>query len=159
MRLAALALIALAGCNEPAPRTQVMLIVDVEPGIRTETRTLHLEVFGGEEGMPPNTFARRYVRDFEDPAYPFSLALVPFEPDPPRAWRATIETRRADGTAVTRSSLRGGYAAEETVRLDFLVEDACAGVLCEDQRCQDGACVDSLVDVRTLPPLAVDGGT
>ncbi|MCA9607039.1 MAG: hypothetical protein KC619_15645 [Myxococcales bacterium] len=153
------ALALLAACGEKAPRTQVMLVIDAEPAIRAEARSLHLEVFGGEDGMPASTYARRYVRDFEDPTFPWSLALVPFEPDPPRAWRALVETRRADGTPLTRSTLRGGYAAEHTVRLDFLVEDDCAGVLCADLRCEAGACVDPLVDVGTLPELVVDGGT
>ena len=160
-RRAALALVALgllAACQEPAPRTQVMLVIDAEPAIRSEARSLHLEVFGGEDGMPASTYARRYVRDFEDPTFPWSLALVPFETDPPRAWRALIETRRVDGTPLTRSTLRGSYATEHTVRLDFTIEDVCGGVLCTDLRCEEGACVDPILDVGTLPELVVDGG-
>lgn len=155
----ACAVLLAAGCAEKAPRTQVMLVIDAEPAIRTEAHALHVQVFGGQAGQPASTFASRYVRDFVDPAYPFSIAMVPLEPEPARAWSAIVETRREDESAITRSTLRGGYADGRTVRLDFTVEDACAGVLCEGQRCEDGACVDGLVDVTSLPELVLDGGT
>ena len=40
--------------------------------------------------------------------------MVPLELEPARGWLVTVETRDEDGTARTRSTLRGGYAPERT---------------------------------------------
>lgn len=147
------------GCAEKAPRTQVMLVLDADPGVRAEASTLHVHVFGGERGQPASTFASRYVRMFSPPSFPFQVAMVPLEPEPARAWIATVETWRADDTPITRTTVRGGYAVGRTVRLDVRIEDACAGVLdCDEQRCVAGECVDALVDVAAQPDLVPDGG-
>lgn len=155
-RLAPCLLLVALGCNEPAPRTQVMLSIDAEPAVRTEATTLRVHVFGGAEGSSPARFASRYTRDHADPRWPFRVALVPLEPEPPRAWRAEIGAVNAEGFELVRTNLRGGYARERTVVVDVLLQDRCVSVECDGQRCVDGACVDPLIDVGSAPDL--DGG-
>jgi len=156
-RLVPWLLLLAVGCNDAAPRTQVMLSIDADPGVRTEATVLRVQVFGGAEGSPPSSFSSRYLRDHEGPRWPFRVAMIPLEPEPPRAWRARIAAVNADGVEVVQTTVRGGYARERTVQVDVLLQDACVGVPCEDQRCVDGACVDPLVDVASAPTL--DGGT
>lgn len=147
-----------SGCAEATPRTQVMLVIDAEPAVARDARVLYVHVLGGLEGQPTTTYASRYVRSHPEPAFPFRVAMVPLELEPARGWLATVETRDEDGTARTRSTLRGGYAPERTKRLDLQIDDACASVLCEGQRCERGACVDGLVHAPSLPDLVLDAG-
>jgi hypothetical protein len=147
-----------AGCAEPEPATQVMLEIDAEPSVRADTEQLSLHVFGGESGRPLEMFASRRRATLEPVEWPWRVALVPLDPEPPRAWLLDLVARRADGTPVTATTVRGGYAPGRAVLLRVVLEDACNGVVCEGSRCQAGRCVDPLVDVATAPDLPLDGG-
>jgi hypothetical protein len=150
---AAIALFTLAcGCAGPAPRTQVMLEIDAEPDLAAEVVALDIQILGGEAGRPTTTYASRYVETITDElVWPWRVALVPFELDPPRAWLAELTARRADGSVVTASTVRGGDDADRTVLVRVVLEDACLDVECEEERCQDGRCVDPRVDVLAAP--------
>ncbi|HJL17557.1 MAG TPA: hypothetical protein RMH99_17975 [Sandaracinaceae bacterium LLY-WYZ-13_1] len=157
--LAACLLLALAaGCQGETPRTQVMLAIDADPALREEIAFLHVHVFGGEAGRPVEMYASRRDIRYDELAWPWRVAMVPLDPDPPRAWLVDVTAERADGTPITASTVRGGYAPERTVRVELRLEETCAGVLCDRARCEDGRCVDPLVDVSTAPDLVVDGG-
>jgi len=156
LRAFAFALLVLAGCGEPRPATQVMLVIDAEPGVRTESSTLFVQVFGGQEAEDPLSYASRYVRTHEGVSWPFRVALAPLEPEPPRGWLATVTALNDEELPVVSTAARGGYDVERTVRVDVLLEDACAGVFCERMRCEEGACVDPLVSVPAAP--SYDGG-
>jgi hypothetical protein len=104
-------------------------------------------------------FASRYDREIEAPEWPWRVAMVPLDPQPPRAWLVDVTAERADGTPVTATTVRGGYDEGRAVLLRLVLEDACNGVVCERTRCQSGRCVDPLVDVVTAPDLPLDGGT
>ena len=158
MRPAAWSVLLLLSACEPAPRTQVMLEVDAEPMVRMETTRLLVHVRGGEAGTDPATWASRHRDTITDPMWPRRIALVPLEPDPPRAYSAEIRAERADGTVVTVSTIRGGYVQNRTKLIVLRLEDACLGVDCADMRCEEGRCVDPLVDVASAPDLDVDAG-
>lgn len=159
MRRGALVLVLLAGACEAEPRTQVMVEVDAEDAVRAETTQLEVRVLGGIASSDPTGWALRHDTTVTDVAWPRRLALVPIELEPARAYQVEIRALRADGTTITSSALRGGYANGRTKRLVLLLEDACVGVECGAMRCQRGRCVDPLVDVNTAPDLVIsDGG-
>lgn len=140
------------GCASPAARTEVMLEIDAEPGVRAAGAQLHVEIFGGEEGRPPAGYVSRYDRTLE-PAWPHRVALVPLDPEPARAWLAEIEALSVSGDVVAATAVRGGYDDMRTVLVRVVLEEACIGVACEGQRCESGRCVDPLVDVAGAPDL------
>lgn len=155
MRRALVALVMLAGCAAPAPRTQVMLEIDAEPAVRVASHQLFIEVFGGERDQPIDTYPSRYVRThaIEPLRWPFRVALAPIEATP-RGWVAVIALQEMDGTDVARTTVRGSYEEGRAVRVPVLVSDACIGVPCGDQRCDvAGQCVDPVVDVSIAPDL------
>lgn len=158
MRPAAWSLLLVLSACDAAPATQVMLQVDAEPTVRMETAQLLVHVRGGEAGTDPTTWASRHRDTFTDLMWPRRIALVPLEPDPPRAYSVEIRAERADGTLVTVSTIRGGYVPNRTKLIVLRLEDACLDVDCADMRCEEGRCVDSLVDVAGAPDLGTDAG-
>lgn len=156
MRRCALALVLLASACSASARTQVMVEVDAEPAVRAETTQLELRVLGGVAGTDPALWAVRHEATVTDFSWPRRIALVPIELEPARGYQVEIRAARADGTTVTSSAIRGGYATGRTKLLVLLLEDACAGVECGTMRCQEGRCVDPLVDVNAAPDLVGD---
>lgn len=120
-------------------------------GARKATE-LHVEIRGGAEGTPPESYALRYERTVPA-SWPSRIALVPLDPVPPRAWSARVEALTVEGDPVAETTVRGGYADMRTVLVRVVLEDACVGVRCDDQRCDSGLCVDPVVDVASAPDL------
>ncbi|MBX7195315.1 MAG: hypothetical protein K1X94_24885, partial [Sandaracinaceae bacterium] len=151
--------LALAACST-RPRTQVMVEVYAEPGVRARLDRVHLraqgfDATGLEAGMT-------FDRDVSAPlTFPISLAIVPQSEDATRTFR--FEAVGFDGTdEVTVVRARSGFRSGQTLRLVLVMEDACLGVTCPAlETCRAGACVDAAVDPSTLLPLdsdaAVDG--
>ncbi len=156
MRRWVLAALWVAGCAGPAPRTQVMLQIDLDPEVREASEQLFVEVFGGARDEPVDTYPSRYVRTFELDSLrlPFRVALAPLDPEPPRGWVAVVAAQRADGADVAATTIRGGYADGRTVRVEVRLTGDCIGVPCDGLRCLEGRCVDPAVDVSTAPPFA-----
>jgi hypothetical protein len=161
--LAACALLwALAGCTkDEAARTQVMVVVDAEPGVRADAATLRIDVEGGATlGELAQSFS-----DTVGPGvpWPVRIALVPEGNDARRVFRIHAEARDGDGVTVVRTQVLSGYVEGRTKLLEVWLEDACRGVACgSGERCLGGACVDEAVDPTTLPDLPdvpADAGT
>jgi hypothetical protein len=129
--------------------TQVIVTIDAEPGVRTDSTRLHLVVLGGV-GRTTAPTASRFDRDLTpgvgDPAYPFKLALAPLDGDVGRSYSVTATALAGSGTGtfVGQARLIGGYVEGETLNVRLLLEDACRTVACGDeQTCKAGVCVDA----------------
>jgi hypothetical protein len=156
------ALWALAGCTkDEAARTQVMVVVDAEPGVRADAATLRIDVEGGPTlGELAQSFSETVGPAV---AWPVRVALVPEGNDARRVFRIHAEARDGGGVTVVRTQVLSGYVEGRTKLLEIWLEDACRGVACgTGERCLGGACVDEAVDPTTLPDLPdvpADAGT
>ena len=135
------------GCGSKV--TQVIVTIDAEPGVRTDSTRLHLVVLGGV-GRTTAPTASRFDRVLTpgagDPAYPFKLALAPLDGDVGRSYSvtATATTGTASDAFVGQARIIGGYVEGETLNVRLVLEDACRTVACGDeQTCKAGVCVDA----------------
>jgi hypothetical protein len=138
-----------------SPRTEVMIEVDAEAGVRAESQVLSVSIYGGAAADDPSTYALRRRLEIDAPTWPRRIALVPLEDDPPRGYRAIAQTQRDDASIVAGTAIVGEYAEARTVLLSIVLEDACIGVECDDAapRCEGGECRDAFVDAESLPDL------
>lgn len=150
--------LALAACANTSPRTQVMLEVDAEAGVRAETARLRVEVYGGPADAAPESYEKRLDQPFDTKGpvrFPRRVALVPLTQRSERAWTLQVSAERTDGTLAGQLRARGGYAKERTVLLRVVFTDNCLDRLCDNPslHCRQGQCVDATVNVANLPNL------
>lgn len=142
------------GCGTRA-RTQVMVEVHADAGLRARLTRVHLRAqgFDGTGLVPGMTFDR----DVSAPlAFPISLAIVPQGEDVTRTFRfQATGFEGADEIVTVRA--RSGFRAGQTLRIVLVLEDACAGIRCTDlETCRAGVCSDAAIDPGTLLPLDSD---
>lgn len=158
-RAALFSMLSLAVLVAPAcstrPRTQVMVEVYAEPGVRARLTSVHLRAQGFDAtGLEPG---QTFDRDVSAPlTFPISLAIVPQGEDPTRTFRfEAVGFEGSEQVSVVRA--RSGFRAGQTLRLVLVMEDACAGLSCNAlETCRAGACVDATIDPATLSPLDSD---
>ena len=132
----AVALVA-TGCGSKV--TQVIVTIDAESGVRTDSTRLHLVVLGGV-GRTTAPTASRFDRDLTpgagDHAYPFKLALAPLDGDVGRSYSVTATALAGSGagTFIGQARMIGGYVEGETLNVRLLLEDACRTVTCGDEQ-------------------------
>lgn len=157
-------LLALALCACEGAPTQILVIVDAEPLVRSRARGLSVRIWG--RARDQSDFPTGVVHDASDPVAPFSwprrYAIAPFERDASRLWR--FEAAGIDGDesrfVVTRAI--SGYQEGESLQVVLLLRDTCIGVLCEDDldsTCDPVTldCESAVRDVEELEGLT-DGG-
>ena len=145
LRALALAVLFAAGCA-PEPRTQIMVVVDAEPGVRAEADALEVTVFGGPSD---EALADRGTSLFEDPRWPIELALIPEDNDARRRYRVVARAR--DGaSAGAEADVGSGYVAGEVRALYVLLRDVCRG--------GGAGCGPTTVEPGELPRYAPDAG-
>ena len=151
----------LAACS-PAPRTQVMAFIRVEPGVMSRAERLEVVVRGGAPGEPREERERLFFaspRGGEGHAlsWPVQVALVPDGRDASRTFEiiATVEDETG---AFARTRVQSGFLSGETLALDVWLRDDCVGQLCdESESCIDGRCAPlRMVEACSLSQL--DGG-
>lgn len=154
----ALAALVLAACAAPLPRTQVMVIVDAEPGVRAEAVAARVTVTGG-------TAAPTMVRHEETVGgpgspiqFPIRLAVVPAEDDAARVFAVQVEALGRTGLRAASVRAESGFLEGRTLELRLLLEDCCLAMDCGPQTCRGCACADPRVPPETLPELVADAG-
>lgn len=158
--LAALALVLLGSgcsCAVERPNTQVIAIVDADPGVRAMSRTLHINVYGASEPGVPTDLVFERAFDLEEFDWPITVALAPQDRDPTRRYRVEAIAQTPAGAHVATVRAISGYVAEQTLTLRMRLIDACIGVECDEpgQTCfGPDDCRDATVDPRSL----LDGG-
>ena len=153
--LSALAFLTMLGACSTRARTQVMVEVHAEPGVRAQLTRVRLTAQGFDAtGLEAGEL---FERDVSAPlTFPISLAIVPQGEDATRTFRfEAVGFAGSDPVSTVRA--RSGFRAGQTLRLVLVLEDACVGVTCSAlETCRAGACVDATVDPATLLPLDSD---
>jgi len=153
----------LIACGDTLPRTQVMLVIDAEPGVRAQTDEVQLVIRGGTGAM--SQWQERLDRSFvpgDNAEWPMELALVPISDDASRVYEATATAMSTSGALVARVRAISGYQAGKTLVLRLLFEDACRDqvAVCDaTQTCRAGTCVDADVDAMSLETFKPGGGS
>ncbi|MEM9195384.1 MAG: lamin tail domain-containing protein [Myxococcota bacterium] len=135
------------GCNDDET-TQVVVVVDADPGIRRDLRTLSIEVFGSAAGGPEEP---PFLRELTTVGWPVQVPLAPRDEDASRTFR--IVATALDGSGpIARATLRSGYVEGASRGYYLLLEDSCRGQLCDGQTCRRGSCIDPFIPAENLPP-------
>jgi len=155
--LALVTLASAAGCADPAPRTQIIVIVDADQAVRAESEKLRIVVRGGR-GETMGGLDDRFFREFNvtpTEGWPVQLGVIPLDGDVGRLFEIEAAGIDAARREVTLVRARSGFAAERTLVLRLQLEDACRGIICrEQQTCTSGRCTDVVViPVDELPPF------
>lgn len=161
-RLALLfAALVLSSCGENV--TQVVVSVDAESAWLADTTALRVIVRGArvDDGVfaSPSSDLTLQVGEGQAYAFPVDVIVAPLGGDTTRRWsvEATAVNTVTNATATVR--VRGLYVANRTLRVSLLLENTCAGVVCEnDQTCRAGVCEDATFMSTNDAGAEMDGG-
>ena len=143
-RLVLLALLAALGCGHPRAATEVIVILDAQPGVRDKASRYAVWVEGGPAY---GELSESLESEVKASALPAKLALAPRDGDASRVYAVELVAFAADALPVARARLRGGYVAGELRSHHLLLEDSCLDQTpcADDETCSGGACRDALV--------------
>lgn len=166
--IAAAMCLLLVACDDSGPRTQVMLVVDAEPALRSRIDALRVEVRGyaaRSDGKPDTASdVTRWSEDFspvqaELGGWPHRFAIAPRSSDASRLYQASVTA--LDGAApiaVLRAA--SGFVRGRTLQLSLRFTADClleASLDCEaDETCEAGECRTATRPASSLPPLGSD---
>src|SRR5690606_15397513 len=140
-----------ASCGSDATPTQVLLSVDAESGVRTEARSLRIQVFSKDGRDGPIASSPVFDEAFAVAKWPRRITLVPVDNDANR-WYAVLAVAttavEGGGRVISEARLVSGYAAGQSLELSLVLTDACRDVTCErlTETCRNGVCVDAVED-------------
>ncbi|MCS6798083.1 MAG: hypothetical protein NZ898_06090 [Myxococcota bacterium] len=168
MRLGGLGLLAfaLSACAKEPVRTQVMVSVDAEAGVRARARSLVVRVYGGPRaslGVPAQLAEEFPFPVSASEGWPRVVALAPLRNDPTRIYRVVAQAfdgPAGGGELVAEVSAISGYLRGRVLWLRLLLQDACIGMRCDSPEltCRDGACASARRDPGELPSWMGDAG-
>lgn len=136
----------LAACGDSAAvQTQVVVLVDGEPGVREAARALRVRIDSVEAGG-------NHLDERVTPKWPLVLTLRPADGDASRHYRVGVEALGKADAPVALARLQSGYVAGERRFVVLMLEDDCIGVACEDasDTCHAARCVSALIDAEQL---------
>lgn len=152
-----LLVVALAGCSDTLDATQVMVIIDAEPGVRTRSEKLHIVVEGSGGRSDLNERApydRTFAVGAETLVWPHLTALTPLKGDVGRVYTITATALDSADGFVAQVRAISGYVEHKALALPLLLQERCLNKMCsEKQTCHEGTCADADVDAATLLPL------
>jgi hypothetical protein len=153
----ALFAIALLACD-PAPRTQVMVIIDADAQLRAEIADVSAVVEGGPSRT---TLAQVSEETIAVRHWPLQLPIVPQDDDASRFFRVEVTGFDGAGTRLVVARAISSFVEEETRALVIRLERSCNGRFdCAiDETCQRGSCTNAFVSPDDLPLLGTDAGT
>jgi len=132
------------GCSE-TPRTEVMVVIDAQCGVRARASELRVRITG--EGTD-ETFTYGVAAD--GTGWPRRVAVVPKGGDAARDFQVQAEALDTTGPFATARGA-AGFASERTLMLRLVLEDTCIGVTCSapTSHCSAGSC--AAAEMRTSP--------
>lgn len=148
--LAPIVALALGACASQRPATEIFLVLDAEPSVRTEASSLRVVITGSRLDGTPETALDRTLSGAEL-VWPTSVGIIPRGNDSTRGVRveATLVTTTG-GTA--RVSARTTFLPEQLRVLRLAFEACCVGTACgTNETCEACACVSDAVDPIELP--------
>ena len=131
---------ALGSCGVIKSRTQVIVVVEADPGVRSQSSVVHVEVRGQANGTERGelVFDRRLdVGAREDVEFPLRVVMGPLAGDAERGWDLTATAQsgeRPNLTDLVRVRATGTYVEGRTVTLTLRLEDCCTTIACSEQQ-------------------------
>ena len=151
-----------ASCSGTIAATQIMAVIDAEPGVRAMTKSVHVLVRGGTGAEDTWTIRHDAVVTMGTIAWPLEVALIPKSDDSERVYEVVATAINSSGDSIARVRAISGYVKGETRALRLLFEDSCLGKadLCgAEETCSGGGCVDAHVDPASLEQFRPGGST
>ena len=149
----------MVACADPKPRTQIMVILEADRAVRTQTRSVRIETYGGPGGpnIPTENFAFLELPLDSIGGFPVSHALVPQDGDVSRRFRIEATAFDDSGEALAHVRAISGFVKEQTLVLRLRFYSQCLYLdPCEspDQTCgRDGNCITAVVAPGVLMPI------
>jgi hypothetical protein len=144
-----------AACGKTLTATEIMVVVDAEPGVRAQTEKLHVVVSGGADNASERRASDRTLSlAARDLAWPSLTALVPSKDDSGRVYEFVATALDAHTNTVAQVRAISGYVAHERLALRLLLEDGCVGKTCgSGLTCRKAECTSANVDQGKLSPF------
>lgn len=153
----ALALATSLACGEEAPRTQVMVTIGAEDGLRETIDQVEIAIYGTDGVTSVDLVEVRRIRPTA--GWPLKVGLVPRDGDASRQFGIVAIALDASGAQLAQQSVLSGYVARSTRWVHIQLHNACFGVGCsEGETCCQGGCTSASLPAETLP-LYADGMT
>ena len=154
--LYALALLVGLGSCGTSEVTQVVLVIEFEPGALEGASRVEVRVIGGvgrRLDSPQPVFSEVVDLSRMSTGDPWVLGLAPVNEQLDRAFEATVVVRDAADVLLLKQTVVSSYVTGRTLELRLNVEQACRGVSCPDHptTCRMGICLDPWIDPTTLP--------
>ncbi|MCB9604554.1 MAG: hypothetical protein H6722_13710 [Sandaracinus sp.] len=143
----------LFACAAETPRTQVMVVIDADDGVRADTTRLRITVRSGA-AFDEFRLEQTVGGEGRPLTWPLRVALVPQDGDASRVFDVEAEALSStnERTGIVRA--RSGYVPRRTKELALLLEDCCRAVECSaEQTCRSCMCAAKDVNPEALPDL------
>ena len=158
----------LLACGDKLVATQVMVILDAEPGVRAQAEQLHIVVAGmagQDESASREPYDRIITKNSSDLHWPYLVALTPLGGDAARPYEVVATALDQSDDFVAQVRAISGYVSHRRLELRLLLEESCIGKqdCASDQTCRAGSCRSARIDPAHLPDVmgstsARDGG-
>jgi len=154
----ALVCVALLACKEPDPATQVMVVIDAEPGVRERITDVELSIKSGEGDV--SAWSSRFEANITPGGgpvpWPLEIALVPGNGEVQRSYVVVARARGESGGVLAEVRAISGYVAGRSLSLPLVFDAACLErtSLCDPSfTCRAGGCVDPFIPPSELLPF------
>ncbi|MBX7191713.1 MAG: hypothetical protein K1X94_06635 [Sandaracinaceae bacterium] len=140
--------LASASCVTIRPRTEIVVAIDADPGVATDTVSLYVGVRGAPSLDSTLPFEERLDRAPSDPPlFPRHLTIVPRDEDATRTFEVTVRAFAAGGRQIGRAVLRGRFVSGRRTDVEIRLTDCCRTITCgADETCGDCRCVPAMID-------------
>ncbi len=140
MRSTLLVLLFLVTSCNPAPRTQVMLIVDADATVRAMSPNVSVRIRGGES---LDMISAGETREFFGPQFPMEVPIIPRDNEANRVFRVEVRAIPPSGGPSIVVRAASGFVRGQTRSLFVFLSGSCAGDECAgqpEQTCAEGRC-------------------
>ncbi len=156
MFVLAFACLSFSACNDAAPATEVMVLVDSEAALHADIASVELllKSGAGREQDFATRLHRSVVPGSDKVSWPIELALVPGKTGVNASYLVVATAKDAQGGTLGAVSAISSYVQGHTLSLPLRFDAMCFArkTPCPDGRtCSAGSCVDSHVDASLLP--------
>lgn len=144
-----LAVLAVVGCADPIPRTQVMVAIDADEDVRAAARSLRVVVEGGP--TPGDLVTGRAVTF--DASWPTIVGVVPRNGDARRTFAVRAEALDGSGGRIAVAVVIGRFVARRTMSFRLVLYGGCGTRCGLDETCNaEGGCDPAMIQADDLVP-------
>lgn len=152
---AAFAGVTFAACADADTRTQIVVLVEAEPGVRSQVQRLEVKV-EGRDGSSDDGGVLRLDAPIEtnwtaEGGDPVKIPIAPQGDDMNRVYLLTAVALDAAGMPIVTARLLSGFVPGEVRYVRLVLEDSCIAVACgQNQTCYGGGCADPTRDAKAF---------